>query len=200
MPNYDDIVAGMQSEQQAMGTAPTRYDKAVQAMQVENDSAGPRAALAVGLSQDVKPDEAAVHQALARRYNTTPEVVAAYPQEFKDRMAMELARSTMRDAPHLQQRIANQPQTAALIHDDLPNAAGVEKTLTARAASYLFNKDGGWLDDALYLGGQANRAAGAMVSPVFSVIAQGVGAPLAGFDALTGHAHGRCALFGGALV
>jgi hypothetical protein len=70
-------------------------------------------------------------------------VVAAYPQEFKDRMAMELARSTMNGAPQLQQRIANQPQTAAIIHDDLPNAAGVEKSLTfGDAANYVFNKNG----------------------------------------------------------
>jgi hypothetical protein len=185
--NYDNIVAGMAARQAAMGTAPTRYDKAVGLMQDENESAAPRAAFAVGLAGDEDPDEAASNLAIAKRYNTTPEVVGAFPQEFKDRMRMELARSAMRDAPQLQQRIANQPNTAAIIHDDLPNAAGVEKSLTfERAAGYVFNKNSGWLDDASYLGGQAVRAGGAAVSPVFAAIAKAFAAPAVAADAVLG--------------
>jgi hypothetical protein len=129
--DYDNVVAGM-SAQPAAG----KWDKAVQQFGSQQDDAGSRAALAVSLSADQNPDQAALHKALATRYNTTPEVVAAYPEEFKQRMSLELARSNMQAAPKLQQTLANQPQTAALIHDDIPNAAGLEQALTLGDASY----------------------------------------------------------------
>jgi hypothetical protein len=139
--------------------------------------AGRRAAL-TWPAVDQNPDQAAVHQALAKRYNTTPDVVAAYPQEFKDRMALELARSSLQDAPQLQQRSPASRRPAAIIHDDLPNAAGVERALTVGEGGQLRFQQGR-RRDAAGRPGAGLRAANATVAPVFAKVFQAIGAPLA---------------------
>jgi hypothetical protein len=179
----DPILDRMRADQEARSTG---MDPVLAQMRDMQDQAHSQAALTVAVQADQNPDQAAIHGALAKRYNVPVDVVAEFPQEFKDRMALELARSTLDKAPQLQQRIVQQPQTAALIHDDLPNAAGIERVLTpvAHAANYLFSKGEGTtlLRDL----GQSVRAANATVSPVFTKIFQAIGAPLAGFDALAG--------------
>jgi hypothetical protein len=179
MPNYDDIVAGMSAP-----PAANKWDGAVQMLDDQQRDAGSRAALAVGMASTGNPDQAALHNALAKRYNTTPEVVAAYPQEFKDRMAVELARSNMQDAPQLQQRIANQPQVVSVVHDDIPNAAGVERAVTVgpgSALGYIFNNNAAGeagAEAVKGLGGAFNKAAGSL-----NLV---LGAFPAAYDALTG--------------
>jgi hypothetical protein len=185
MPSYDDIAAQMRVAQGTPASPPNPYDDVVGQMRDDTAQTAARATLNVGLQANQNPEQAAVHQALARRYNTTPDVVAAYPQEFKDRMAMELARSSLQDAPQLQQRLAGQPQTAAIVHDDLPNAAGVERALTVgKVADYVFSKG----DGATLLGdlGQSLRAANTTVAPVFAKTFQAIGGVGAGVDALAG--------------
>lgn len=182
MPDYDAIVAGISLP--PAGASPNPYDAAARGLQADNDQAAGRAALAVSL-QDTKPDEAALNQQLAQRYNTSPDVVAAYPQEFRDRMRLEMTRSALEGAPQLAQRIANNPQGVAVLADDVPNTAAVEKTLSfGDAANYVFSKGDGrtLLGDAGYYGNQLFRAGGAAVSPVFAKVLQAVGAPLAGVD------------------
>jgi hypothetical protein len=179
----DPILERMRADQE---TRATGMDPVIQQMRDMQDQTHSQAALTVAVQSQQNPDQAAVHNALAKRYNVPVEVVAEFPQEFKDRMGLELARSALDQAPQLQQRIVQQPQTAAVIHDDLPNAAGIEHVLTpvARAANYVFSKGEG----TTLLGdlGQGVRAANATVSPVFTKIFQAIGAPMAGFDALAG--------------
>jgi hypothetical protein len=132
----DPILDRMRADQEARSTG---MDPVLAQMRDMQDQAHSQAALTVAVQADQNPDQAAIHGALAKRYNVPVDVVAEFPQEFKDRMALELARSTLDKAPQLQQRIVQQPQTAAIIHDDLPNAAGIERVLTpvAHAANYL---------------------------------------------------------------
>lgn len=126
MPGYDEIIAQMKAEQSVTGTGPSPYDNVAQDMARASQQSASRAAMVVGVQSTQNPDQAALHSALAKRYNTSPQVVSQFPQEFKDRMALEMARSNLKDAPKLQDTINANPNTAAIIHDDLPNAAAVE--------------------------------------------------------------------------
>jgi hypothetical protein len=121
----DPIIDRMRAEQQP------DIDPVIAQMRDMQDQTHSHAALNVAIQSQQNPDQAAVHNALAKRYNTTPDVVAAFPQEFKDRMAVELARSNLDGAPQLQQRLVAQPQAAAMIHDDVPNASAIERVLSA---------------------------------------------------------------------
>ena len=131
MPNnYDDIIDSMRATQQATGTQPTnKYDDLVDSLKVQQQNDQARAAMAISLQSNENADVAARNARLAKRYNTSPDVVAAYPQEFKDRMALEMARDTLAKAPKLQQHINDNPQAGAIIHDDLDNAAALEQAM-----------------------------------------------------------------------
>ena len=75
------------------------------------------AALAVSLQTEDNPDTAAQHLAIAKRYKTTPDVVARFSPEFKQRIALEMAQQTLASAPKLAARLSNNPQAGALLHD-----------------------------------------------------------------------------------
>ena len=109
------------------------------------------AALAVSLQTEDNPDTAAQHLAIAKRYKTTPDVVARFSPEFKQRIALEMAQQTLASAPKLAARLSNNPQAGALLHDDLPNAAATENAITSLPASPKFTPIAdavGWLFSA----------------------------------------------------
>lgn len=124
----NSIIEEMKRQQGETGTAP-QADPVIEQMKALTQASHAQAALAVSLSSSENADVAARNATLAKRYNTTPEVVSAFPQEFKDRMALENARASLNNAPRLQDTINANPNTAAIIHDDLHNASSIEQTV-----------------------------------------------------------------------
>ena len=136
-PDYDGLVAQLATQQRAT------------------------AATAVGYAVNDNPDRAAVNQVLARRYGTTPQVVDAYPDEFRTRALTEAVRSSLDGAPTLEAAINAQPYLAKIIHPEVPQVAQIEKTLAPQGApaepgSALENTAG---EFAKGLGGAFNKAA-----------------------------------------
>ena len=89
-----------------------------------------KAALSVGMSSEDDPQRAALYSQMAKQYHTTPEVVAQYPEEFKQRYATEIAHQHLSESPVLSSTIANNPSVAAIAHPDIPNLAQTESLLT----------------------------------------------------------------------
>lgn len=132
MPGYDDIIEEMKRSQAATGSAPAPYDDAVQQLKSQQQNTQGRAAMAVGYSVEINPDRAAQNKTLAKRYNTAPTVVEQYPEEFRQRALMEDARAAMANAPRLTEHIAANPANAQIIHDDVGNAAAIERSLSEK--------------------------------------------------------------------
>lgn len=93
-----------------------------------------QAALTVGLSFDKDPKREAENLTIARKLGTLPDVVAAYPEEFRQRMATQYAHDILTDAPKLQAHINDNPVSAAVSQNDLHNLSGIERTFAERAA------------------------------------------------------------------
>lgn len=89
----------------------------------------------VNLLQGVKtnPDEAAANAALARRYGLPPAVVEQYKPDYETRAKTEDAAAALDGAPRLRGWIADDPERAKLIHDDMANLQATERTLAGTA-------------------------------------------------------------------
>lgn len=190
--NYDSIINQMQDDQQALGTAPkpvapaqpaaaNPYDKAIDTVISQDQDARAQASLALSFSADSNPDKAAINARIAKRYNTTPDVVDRYPEEFKQRMAIETARSALTKAPTLQSALNQNPATAQVMHDDVQNAAGVEQA--ASALNPVRKTWGEALAGAPYA---ALQGLGASFNNLAAGVNTGLGAIPAAVDVLTG--------------
>ena len=93
-----------------------------------------RAALAVAFSSSNNSEQAAWHADVAKKYQTTPEVVAQFPDQFKEDMARQNADDLFKQFPKLRDHIAEYPQRAAVSKDDLHNLSGIERTFAQSAA------------------------------------------------------------------
>ena len=100
----------------------------------QKDDTHAQAALTVGLSADKDPKREAENLTIARKMGTLPDVVAAYPADFRQRMATQYAHDILTDAPKLQAHINDDPVSAAVSKDDLHNLSGIERTFAQRAA------------------------------------------------------------------
>jgi hypothetical protein len=134
-----------------------------------------KAALTVGLSSDRNAAAAATDMALAKKYKTTPQVVAAFPEDFRQRAQMELARDALAKAPALSKAIVNNPALAAAAHPEVPKLSLVNQAIDAlgQTARYVTGAGGGRsvATDVLAIGGAASRA----VSPLFEKIFMAAG-------------------------
>ena len=191
MPNYDNIVGQMQDDQQTLGVAPPKpvaptpaanpYDKAADSLIAQDQDARAQASLALSFSADSNPDKAAANARIAKRYNTTPDVVNRWPDEFKQRMAVETARSALTKAPTLQTTLNQNPGTAQIMHDDVQNAAGVEQ-----AAAALNPVRKSWGEAIAGMPYAAAQGLGASFNNLAAGVNTALGAIPAGVDVLTG--------------
>ena len=140
MAGYDDIIEQMKQSQAATGAAPAApsapanpYDSVIQQIKFDAQQSQARAATIVAASSTENPDTVAQNIALAKRYKTTPDVVATYPQEFRDRMTAEMTRQSLANAPKLQQYINDNPTSAGAFHPDVPALSALEQTANAPA-------------------------------------------------------------------
>lgn len=124
----DEIIAKMDRE--AAGQA----DPVIAQMDAEEERQRVNAALAVAFSSSTPPQQAAWHSEVAKKYQTTPEVVAQFPDQFKEDMARQNAETLFKQFPKLQAHIAENPQNAAVSQHDLHNLSGIERTFSDRAA------------------------------------------------------------------
>ena len=90
------------------------------------------APLAVSVASTKSPDAAAKAHALARRYNLPPLVVDHFAEDYAARAKQEDAEALMRKAPKLGSWIAEKPERADIVHDDLEGLAGIEQTMNDR--------------------------------------------------------------------
>lgn len=72
------------------------------------------------------PDEAANHVKMARRFGTSPDVVASDPARFKQRAAVDDAQGVFDVSPRLTGFLAGNPRNAQVAHDDLGVLGGIE--------------------------------------------------------------------------
>jgi hypothetical protein len=102
------------------------------------------APLAVSVASTKSPDAAAKAMSLSRRYNVPPAVAEQFAEDYSARAKQEDAQNVMARAPKLGSWIAEQPERADLVHDDLDNLGGIEQTI-GRLASYTMGArpDGG---------------------------------------------------------
>ena len=124
----DPIIEQMKNSQAAAGTAQA-VDPIIEQMKAMSTQQSAQAAMAVGMTHDQAPDAAARTLALAKRYKTTPDVVAAFPKEFQERITTEQAREAMDGAPRLQSAIAKNPAIAPAVRDDISSLAEMERSL-----------------------------------------------------------------------
>ena len=132
--NYDDLVQEVQSAQPPVDTTP--YDAA--AIQLAEQERA-QASLALSASINQNADEAARNRDIAKRYNIPATVVDTFPEEFRQRAATEIAQETLAQSPMLQRQITDNPAVAPVIHDDVQNAAMIEKTVRRSKVDDLLN-------------------------------------------------------------
>lgn len=123
MGQYDSFVDQLATEGSATPEAGA-YDEAVDALRGQSTA---RAATLVGLSIDANADRAATNRVIARRYNTTPEVVDKHSDEFRQRAATESARAILDKAPRLRDHLNEDPDLARVLHRELPQMAQLEQ-------------------------------------------------------------------------
>jgi len=129
MTDWDDLATQMASNTQAPAPA-SKFDAAADALASADTTQRAQAALAVGFAADQKPDTAAFNVKLARRYGTSPEVIAKFPDEFKQRMLVQITRDALQGAPTLQAQIASDPAgVAPVIHDDVPTLSAMDRLM-----------------------------------------------------------------------
>lgn len=129
MGAYDDIEQQIKSG--ASTSSASTYDDVEQQIQQQDNR---RAALAVAFSSSSNPEQAAWHAEVAKKYQTTPEVVAQMPDRFKEDMARQDSETLFANFPKLRDHIAEYPQRAAVSKDDLHNLSGIERTFAESAA------------------------------------------------------------------
>lgn len=176
MGGFDDIIEQMKSDQAATGTAPTPMDDAVRQMQ-EQDRA--QASLAVSSSIDANADRAATNRTLAAHFNVAPEVVDRYPDEFRQHMATQIAHDTFANAPVLQRQVNENPALAPVIHDDVQNAAAIERTLGGRIANDVVDSPLTLLKGAGYTAAIGAKGAVMSVAGLLTLLDQPLGTHLA---------------------
>lgn len=120
---YEQVVAGMATQQKQQEPADP-YEGIVD--QMAGDQRG-QAALSVGLASSNNPDQAAQYAQIAKQLHTTPQAVAAFPDDFKRFVATSQAREAFGQAPALGNYVGQHPNVAAVMHDDLANAATLEQ-------------------------------------------------------------------------
>ena len=145
MAGYDDIVAQMKEDQSSI--TPSPYDDVAKQIRQQAEASRAQAAISVGSSINSNPDRAGMNRAIAKKYNTTPEVVDHYPDEFRQRMSVELARDALKQAPKLEQSINADPTIAQVMHDDVPNTAALETVMTEWKPS-IGERLHAWINDA----------------------------------------------------
>ena len=74
-------------------------------------------------------EQAAKMSLLAEQYKQPVGLVAAAQKDFEERAAADRAEKAMADAPKLAEFFVKEPTTAAILQDDLDNAAGLENLL-----------------------------------------------------------------------
>ena len=78
----------------------------------------------------VNPDSAARTQSVAKALGIPPQSAAAYPEDTERQIKLQQANpeGLVQNSPVLATKLVNQ-NTANIIHDDLPNASGIEQNL-----------------------------------------------------------------------
>ena len=136
------------------------------------------APLAVGMSATVSPDAAAQSLKLARRYNMPPAVADQFKDEFVTRAKSEDAQKLFdTKAPRLGSWIAEQPDRAKLVHDDLENFGSIEQGIGTIASYIMGAREKGGLPQ--FLAKFPQTIAGAL-GPGIGAGTYGVGASVAG--------------------
>lgn len=136
------------------------------------------APLAVGMSATVSPDAAAQSLKLARRYNMPPAVADQFKDEFVTRAKSEDAQKLFdTKAPRLGSWIAEQPDRAKLVHDDLENFGSIEHGIGTIASYIMGAREKGGLPQ--FLAKFPQTIAGAL-GPGIGAGTYGVGASVAG--------------------
>jgi len=124
----DDIIARMDKQES------TQLDPVIAQMDAADNQARSHAALAVAFSANTTPEQAAWHTEVAKKYGTTPDVVAQFPDRFKEDLSRQSAHDLFEKFPKLRDHIAEYPQRAAVSKDDLHNLSGLERTFAQSAA------------------------------------------------------------------
>lgn len=124
MSKYDELFADQpQAASAPEQPAQSKYDALFEDMRPAS------AALAVQGARATSPDAAAEANALARRYKLPPAVAEQLAEDYKARAATEDARAAFDKAPRLGSWVAEQPDRAKVLHDDLPTLSGIEQTV-----------------------------------------------------------------------
>lgn len=128
-----------------------------------------KVALLFGLAAQNSNDPG-FNAAVARRYNVMPELVAALPEEYRQRLAAENARDALTCAPVLRTMVAEKPYMASIVGDDVKNTAAIEQALNdIKSAHPAPDSPALFLGDHPLLGGyetELNLATGLLTSPI----------------------------------
>jgi hypothetical protein len=156
MAGYDDTISQMKQSQAQTDSNP--YDDTINQLKDQAQQAQARAAIAVSTAATENPDTAAQNIALAKRYKVTPDIVATFPQEFRDRMTLESARQNLANAPKLQAHINDTPGAAGALHPDVSAMSQLEQT--ASQPSLADRTDNGVLHGLLNFSGWLTKTGG----------------------------------------
>jgi hypothetical protein len=127
-PIIDDMLKAQRDGTGVAASTPA-VDPIAAQMADEESAQRAKAALTVSFSADSDPQAAARNQQLAKRYKVPSSVVEQWPDEFKQRALLEDTRDQLANAPALQARLAQDPDLAKLVHNDVPNAAALESSV-----------------------------------------------------------------------
>jgi len=94
--------------------------------------AAEQAGAIIGESAKINPAQAVEHQALADQFGTTPDIISAYPDDFRRKALANLTAGTMQNTPELAKFITDNPSRGAVMHSTLDNTAATEQATQRR--------------------------------------------------------------------
>lgn len=93
---------------------------------VEPSPGSAQANLALTVGAESNPDEAAGAAKLARRYQVPPAVAEMFRKDFENKAKVEDGRRALESAPKLRDFIAQNPESAKVLHDDIEGMGALE--------------------------------------------------------------------------
>jgi hypothetical protein len=130
----------------------------------DEDAAAP---MAVRMGAGTPPDKAAEAAALSRRYGLPAAVAEQFAEDYRARAKTEDAREVFKAAPRLGSWIAEQPERAKVVHDDLDTLGKIERAIGGMASYVMGARPAGGMPTdianatrLLFQGGASQAAAG----------------------------------------